>query len=74
MGKFSRVIWGKVLRFNGALQRRFFGLTGPLGPKVVVSPWEPLRGRVQRVQKVQRGKVNSRYAAEGYGRLRRQVV
>ena len=52
MGKFSRVIWGKVLRFNRALTQKFFDLTGPLGPKAAVSSWEPLGGRVQRVQRV----------------------
>ena len=39
MGKFSRVIWGKVLRFNGALPQRFSVLTGPLGPKAAVAAY-----------------------------------
>ena len=37
----SKGILKKVLRFDGPLAGEFSGLTGPVGPRVVVSP---LRG------------------------------
>ena len=34
---------GKVLRFNGALPQRFFGLTGPWGP-IGATAWQGSKG------------------------------
>ena len=57
MGKFSRVIWGKVLRFNGALQRRLRYCHG--------SHWVARVQRVQKVQRVQRGWYRQRIRPSG---------
>ena len=65
-------LWKRFLRLTGPVAGGFLSLTAALRLRVVVSPMEPLRGRVQRVQKVhrvQRGRYRltamSMYAAIG---------
>ena len=47
-------LWKRFLRLTGPVAGGFLSLTAALRLRVVVSPMEPLRGRVQRVQKVHR--------------------
>ena len=47
-------LWKRSLRLTGPVAGGFLSLTAALRLRVVVSPMEPLRGRVQRAQKVHR--------------------
>ena len=47
-------LWKRFLRLTGPVAGGFLSLTAALRLRVVVSPMEPLRGRVQKVQRVHR--------------------